>query len=56
MSPEYRNVLLVNNDYDYEKSDIFSLGINIIRFNLLLEENNISELNNIECEFEYLRN
>ena len=43
-------------EFNYEKSDIFSLGIIILRLNLLLNEINIAEINNIESGFEILRN
>ena len=31
MSPEYRSCLKLKEDFDYEKSDIFSLGLNLLR-------------------------
>ena len=31
MSPEYRYQLKINHEFSYEKSDIFSLGIIILR-------------------------
>jgi len=47
MSPEL--IILTNNNYLYylvtEKSDIFSFGLSILRFWLLINENKIVELN-----------
>ena len=34
MSPEYRSLILLKEDFNYEKSDIFSIGLNILRINL----------------------
>ena len=31
MSPEYRCCLKLKDDFDYEKSDVFSLGLNLLR-------------------------
>ena len=31
MSPEYRSCLKLKEDFNYEKSDIFSLGLNLLR-------------------------
>ena len=31
MSPEYRNILKLDKEFNYEKSDIFSIGLIIIR-------------------------
>ena len=42
MSLEYRINLLICNDFDYEKSDIFSLGILIIKSIDLLDEISIT--------------
>ena len=31
MSPEYRQCIQIKNNFDYEKSDIFSIGIVVLR-------------------------
>ena len=38
MSPEYRIKLKIDNEFIYEKSDIFSIGLIILRLELLLNE------------------
>ena len=36
MSPEYRKIINIKNEFDYEKSDIFSFGLIILWLDLLL--------------------
>ena len=42
--------------FSYEKSDIFSFGIIILKLNILIYEINIAEINNIESGFEIIIN
>ena len=44
MSPEYRYLIWIKNNFSYEKSDIFSLGLIILRLNF----SNINKINKIE--------
>ena len=38
MSPEYKIKLIIDKEFNYEISDIFSIGIIILRLELLLSE------------------
>ena len=42
MSPEYRSSIIITKEFNYEKSDIFSFGILLLRIALLLNEYDIS--------------